>query len=210
MRGLLFITHQTERYAYLESVELALRGGCRQIQLRMKDVVKEVVERTAFEAKAMCDSFEAALYIDDYVDICQEVGARGVHLGKLDMPPGRARALLGHSVIIGGTANSFADIVSLHAQGVNYIGLGPFRFTETKKNLAPTLGLDGYARIIEQCQKEGIPLPICAIGGVTCSDIPSLLEAGVSSIAMSSSILMADNPIEEIKNIIHTIKQNES
>ena len=37
MKGLLFITHQTEKFSYLDSVSIALEGGCRQIQLRMKE-----------------------------------------------------------------------------------------------------------------------------------------------------------------------------
>ena len=32
-----FITHANERYDYLDGVRMALEGGCRWIQLRMKD-----------------------------------------------------------------------------------------------------------------------------------------------------------------------------
>ena len=205
MVGLLFITHQTERYSYLQSVEIALKGGCRQIQLRMKDVPPAEVEKAGIEAKKMCDDFGAALYIDDHVPVCKNVGAAGVHLGKLDMPPSEARKILGDGFIIGGTANSFEDIVRLKSEGVDYIGLGPFRFTNTKKNLSPIIGLGGYFRMMKQCAEHQIDLPVLAIGGITNADIADILKSGVSGIALSSTILNAENSVEETKQIIDII-----
>ncbi|MDR1526015.1 MAG: thiamine phosphate synthase [Tannerella sp.] len=203
MEGLLFITHRTERYDYLQSVEIALEGGCRQIQLRMKDVPAAKVEETALHAKTLCNRYRAALYIDDHVDVCRKVGATGVHLGKQDMPPAEARAVLGNKYVIGGTANTFEDICMLYKQGgVDYIGLGPFRFTATKKNLSPVLGLEGYRTIIKRCRENGIFLPVLAIGGITIADIPGIMQTGVSGIALSSTILNAENPVEETGKII--------
>ena len=207
MKGLLFITHQTEAYTYLQSVEIALRGGCRQIQLRMKELSEAEAEPLAFRTKELCDREGASLYIDDRVELCRRVGAAGVHLGKNDMPPAEARKLLGEGFLIGGTANTLADIQELWQQGVDYIGLGPFRFTTTKKNLSPVLGLSGYQAIMEQMYHSRIPLPVVAIGGITSGDIPDILSAGVQGIALSSTILNATCPVEETKKIINSIKQ---
>ena len=201
MNGLLFITHRTEKYDYLQSVAMALEGGCRQIQLRMKDSPLHEVEHTAHQAKALCDSCGAQLYIDDHVEICQRVKATGVHLGKSDMSPAEARALLGHDFIIGSTANTFDDIRALSATDIDYIGLGPFRFTTTKKNLSPVLGLEGYKAIISRCRVAGIDLPILAIGGITMGDICELMRTGISGIALSSTILQAEDPVEETRKI---------
>lgn len=201
MKGLLFITHQTRRYGYLQSVEMALRGGCRQIQLRMKEVPPNEVEAVAKLAKALCDRHRASLFINDHVAVCQSVGATGVHLGKTDMPPAKARHMLGAQAVIGATANSFEDILTLAGTGIDYVGLGPFRFTATKKNLSPVIGLSGYQDIIKQCRDRGIGLPIFAIGGIRRTDIPDLLQAGVSGIALSSAILEADDPVSEMREI---------
>ncbi|NDV84035.1 thiamine phosphate synthase [Bacteroides sp. 51] len=209
MNGLLFITHSTEKYNHIQSVEIALKGGCRQIQLRMKDSPLDEVEQTAYEAKALCDSYGARIYIDDHVEICKRVGATGVHLGKSDMSPSEARAILGDGFIIGSTANTFEDIHHLVTSPCglppDYIGLGPFRFTTTKKNLSPILGLAGYRDIISQCQTAGIHLPILAIGGITVEDIPTLMATGVSGIALSSTILQAEDPIEEVRRVIKSL-----
>jgi thiamine-phosphate pyrophosphorylase len=203
---LLFITHQTERYTYLQSVEIALKGGCRMIQLRMKGASPSEIEQTGILAKALCQRYGADLYIDDQVEICQRIGAAGVHLGKTDMLPGEARKILGENFIIGGTANTFEDIQRLKAEGVDYIGLGPFRFTTTKKNLSPVIGLSGYKQIVEQCVNHKIKLPIFAIGGITASDIPDILNTGITGISLSSAILQVENPVEECHYILEIIK----
>ncbi|MDR0768379.1 MAG: thiamine phosphate synthase [Dysgonamonadaceae bacterium] len=204
---LLFITHQTERYTSLQSVEIALESGCRMIQLRMKDVAPQEIEQTGMIAKALCQKYGADLYINDYPDICKRIGATGVHLGKSDIPPREARKILGENFIIGGTANTFEDIRRLEKEGIDYIGLGPFRFTATKKNLSPVIGISGYRQIAEQCRNHHINLPVFAVGGITAGDIPEILNAGITGIAMSSAILQARNP-EDMEAIYKTLVKN--
>ena len=202
MNGLIFITHRTEKYDYLQSVEIALQGGCRQIQLRMKETCVAEVEKTALLAKTLCDEYGASLFVNDHVAVCLHVNASGVHLGKSDMSPSEARALLSNKYIIGETANTFDDILHLNRQGVDYVGLGPYRFTETKKKLSPVLGLEGYRKIMHLCKAQGIHLPVFAIGGITLYDIPEILKTGVAGIALSSAILHAENPLEEMKTVM--------
>ena len=201
-----FITHYTEKYSYLDSVRIALEGGCRWIQLRMKDTSPEEILPIAEKALAMCREYNATFIIDDHVELAKQIKADGVHLGKLDMPIAEARRILGKDFLIGGTANTFEDVLAHHKAGANYIGCGPFRFTTTKKNLSPVLGLEGYRRIVLQMNEAGIHLPIVAIGGITKEDIPPLMETGITGIALSGSILRAENPIEEMKEIIRIIK----
>lgn len=199
-----FITHYTERYSYLNSVRIALEGGCRWIQLRMKEAsIKEILPITQ-KAMNLCRKYDATFIIDDCVELAKQIGADGVHLGKNDMPIAEARKILGKDFIIGGTANTFEDVQMLHQAGADYIGCGPFRFTTTKKNLSPIIGLEGYQQIISQMKENNISLPLIAIGGITKEDLPSLMQTGISGVALSGSILRAENPIEEMKEIIQT------
>ena len=197
-----FITHFTGRYSYEDSVRMALEGGCRWIQLRMKNVAAEHIYPIAQRTQKMCKEYGATFIIDDHVEIAKQIQADGVHLGKLDMPIGEARSILGNDFIIGGTANTFEDVKAHYEAGADYIGCGPFRYTTTKTNLSPLLGLDGYRRIISQMKEAGIDIPLVAIGGITKGDIPSLLETGVTGIALSGSILRAGHPIEEMRETI--------
>ncbi|MEG1587283.1 MAG: thiamine phosphate synthase [Bacteroidales bacterium] len=201
MNMLQFITHTNDRYDTIEGVSQVLKGGCKWIQLRMKDAGKSEILKTAVILKEMCWNYQATLLIDDHVDICLEADLDGVHLGKNDMDPVQAREILGPSKIIGGTANTFEDIEYL-IKKVDYIGLGPFRFTRTKKQLSPILGLDGYSRIFEKCREKGYTLPVVAIGGIRKDDISAIRQTGANGIALSSAILSAVDPVREVREII--------
>ena len=197
-----FITHYTDTYSYYDSARMALEGGCRWIQLRMKEASPLELEQEALRIQALCHQYHATCIIDDHVELAKKIQAHGVHLGKNDMPIAEARKLLGPDFLIGGTANTFEDIRSHHQAGANYIGCGPFRFTTTKKNLSPILGLEGYRYLVSQMKAEKIALPVVAIGGITFEDIPAIMETGVTGIALSGTILRADHPIEETRRIV--------
>lgn len=197
-----FITHYTSLYQYLDSASLALEGGCQWIQLRMKETPVDTLKTIALEVQAMCRQYGATFLIDDHVKLVKDIHADGVHLGKNDMPIAEARQYLGEDFIIGGTANTFEDIQAHVLAGADYIGCGPFRYTTTKKNLSPILGLEGYARMVQLMKEANINLPMVAIGGIKNEDIPDILKTGVTGIALSGSILRAKNPIEEMRNIL--------
>lgn len=203
-----FITHSNSRYDFVEGALLALKGGCRWIQLRMKGAEENEIVRVASILRPICKQYGATLIIDDCVFAVKRCMADGVHLGKNDMDPEAARCILGEGAIIGGTANTFDDVSILYQKGVDYIGLGPFRFTTTKKNLSPVLGIEGYKKIVKQCKGAGINLPIVAIGGITKNDIHHLMETGIAGIAISSGILSSNDPILETFEIMNFIKSS--
>lgn len=198
-----FISHYNERYGYLDSVRMAIDGGCRWIQLRVKDATDDQVRPMAVEALRMCREAGATFIIDDRVELVRELGADGVHLGLKDMPVAEARRILGDRFIIGGTANTFDQARAHYEASANYIGCGPFRFTTTKKNLSPILGLDGYRSIMEMMREHAIDIPVVAIGGIEESDIPDILATGVSGIALSGVVLRAADPVLKMKQIIN-------
>ena len=202
MRSIQFITHQTDSISYAEGARMALEGGCKWIQLRMKDASDDEVRQVASEVQPLCKQNDAIFLLDDRVELARELHADGVHLGKNDMPVDEARRVLGEEFIIGGTANTFEDIEHLARQGADYIGCGPFRFTTTKKNLAPVIGIEGYRDIIEKMKAAGIDLPVVAIGGITADDIDDILATGVRGIAVSGTVLRAENPVAMMKQII--------
>lgn len=200
-----FISHFTDKYTYMDSIRLALEGGCRWVQLRVKDCTDSELKDMALEAQRMCCDYNATFIIDDNVQLVKEIGADGVHLGKKDMPITEARKILGDDFIIGGTANTFEDVKMHYEASADYIGCGPFRFTTTKKGLSPILGLEGYSEITRQMREAGINIPIVAIGGITAEDIPAIMKTGVSGIALSGTVLRADNPIVEMNKLMKII-----
>ncbi|RGN48569.1 MULTISPECIES: thiamine phosphate synthase [unclassified Bacteroides] len=202
-----FITHFTDRYSYYDSARMALEGGCRWIQLRMKDASSEELEQEAVKVRALCREYHAVFIIDDHVELVKRLHVDGVHLGKMDMPVAEARRILGNNFIIGGTANTFEDVKMHYEAGANYVGCGPFRYTTTKKNLSPILGLEGYRNIISRLKAENIAMPLVAIGGITKEDIPVIAETGVVGIALSGTVLRADDPVREMRELVEMTRQ---
>jgi thiamine-phosphate pyrophosphorylase len=127
------------------------------------------------------------------VYLAQQLAADGVHLGLSDMKIEEARSLLGKTKIIGGTANTFEDVLQRFQEGCDYIGLGPFQFTETKAVLSPTLGISGYENIINKMKTQNIETPVYAIGGIQLEDIDELMKTGIHGIALSGLLTQSRN-----------------
>ncbi|MHA6249678.1 thiamine phosphate synthase [Pontibacter sp. CAU 1760] len=186
-----YITQECAAHTHAMAAEAACRAGADWVQLRVKNQPEEVWKALALQTKAICQHYRSTFILNDHVALAAEVDADGVHLGQQDMPPREARRILGPKKIIGGTANTFADIVRLAEQEVDYIGLGPYRFTSTKQHLSPILGLEGYSTILRQCREAGIFIPLIAIGGIEAADVPKLLTTGIQGVAVSSAITHA-------------------
>lgn len=170
----------------------ACAGGVDWIQLRLKNVDYDQYKQVALQVQQVCRKYNATFIINDNVALAKDINADGVHIGKDDMHPAEARKLLGDDIIIGCTANTAEDIIRLSDLGIEYIGLGPFRFTTTKEKLSPVLGLDGYNGIFEYLVERNLDYPpIVGIGGVTEDDVPSLLATGLHGIAVSGAIAKA-------------------
>lgn len=204
-----FITNASDKESILKQIREVTDGGCTWVQLRMKNADISEIKEVAKEAKEICNEKGCILIIDDYVEIAKELELNGVHLGKNDMPVAEARELLGAEFIIGATANTFEDIEAIRYQDIDYIGLGPFRFTTTKKNLSPVIGLEGYKKIVEKKLNAEIEIPLVAIGGIEFNDVQDIMDTGIDGIAISGSLINAEDTIKETEkyiSLLETIK----
>lgn len=196
-----YISQQPQNSTHLTAIKAALNAGCKWIQLRVKNQSGEDILQQALAASTLCNEHGAKLIINDHPEIALKAGAHGLHLGLQDMPVAQARAIVGKDMIIGGTANTFAHIKQRVAEGVDYIGLGPYRFTKTKQQLSPILGIAGYADIMQQVNAAGIQIPIIAIGGIEPDDIPAIINAGLYGVAVSGAITYAAHPVQTVKQM---------
>jgi thiamine-phosphate pyrophosphorylase len=170
---------------HAEQARILCAAGARWIQLRMKgaDRASWISEATA--AAGICRAHGAVFIVNDSVEVALESGADGVHLGKLDAEWPHARRALGADRLVGGTVNNAEDARRAAASGcLDYVGVGPHRFTATKKNLATVLGADGIRALVGLLGT----LPAWAIGGVEISDLPLLRGTGVAGVAVSSGL----------------------
>ena len=200
-----YISQEIHGFSHIQLIEQACKYGIQWVQLRVKNKPYTEWLKIALEAKQVCTKYNARLIINDDVAIAKKIGADGVHLGKYDMDPLRARKLMGPKAFIGGTANTIEDILKLVSSSVNYIGLGPYRFTTTKDNLSPILGLEGMSEIMNAVRIELINIPIIAIGGIVPDDVDGIMNTGVHGIAVSSAINQSADKQGVIKALMEKV-----
>lgn len=185
----------------LFNIHQALDNGCDWIQMRFKHQKTKKSFALAEAVKILCEEYLANFIVNDDVHLAKLFNADGVHLGLSDMGVLEARNILGKTKIIGATANTFEDIVRQVNNGCDYIGLGPYQFTNTKDKLSPILGLEGYRTIITQIKQSQIDIPVYAIGGITLGDVDNLMKTGIHGIAVSAIITKSDNKQELITQL---------
>lgn len=169
--------------ALIDCVREALEGGVTLVQYRAKTASSAEMYAEALQLKALCDSFNVPLIINDRLDIAMAVGAAGVHLGQDDLPCAAARKLLGEDYIIGVSAHNPAEAKAALQSGADYLGCGAVFGTATKADVQK-LGTDGLAAI---CKAKG--LPVVGIGGVTADNYREVRAAGADGAAIVSGIL---------------------
>lgn len=169
--------------ALIDCVCEALEGGVTLVQYRAKTASSAEMYAEALQLKALCDSFNVPLIINDRLDIAMAVGAAGVHLGQDDLPCAAARKILGEDYIIGVSAHNPAEARAALLCGADYLGCGAVFGTATKADVKK-LGTDGLAAI---CREKG--LPVVGIGGVTADNYREVRAAGADGAAIVSGIL---------------------
>lgn len=185
------------------NIKAALDNGAEWIQVRWKNASEKEKFLLCEKTILLCRQYKAVCIINDSVDIAKKIDADGVHLGLMDESVQKARTLLGMNKIIGGTANTFADVIQRTNEGCNYIGLGPFRFTSTKEKLSPILGLEGFKNIMNELHEQEIAYPpIFAIGGIELDDIEIIKSVGVYGVALSGIITQHPQLIPQLKIVL--------
>ena len=189
IQNIQYITQDNSSLSHSDQALAMFRLGVKWVQLRMKGASETEIMAEAKQIINYAKQEGGILILNDSVELAKELGVQAVHLGLNDMPINEARKELGPKVIIGGTANTFEQIELQVARGADYVGVGPFRFTTTKKNLSPTLGLEGYQRLLQQMKEAAIDLPLFCVGGVTMDDVDDLRAIGIHHFAISGDLL---------------------
>lgn len=170
----------------LPRIREAVLGGVTVVQLRAKDLGTRDFLELASRISEQLGKLGVPFLINDRVDISLACGAAGVHLGQDDMPPDRAKKLLGRSKIIGVSVNTLKEAREAERLGADYVGLGPIYATTTKNTDLPIVGSEGIRRM-----HKLIDIPIIAIGGINAGNATDVLRAGAAGVAVVSAILGA-------------------
>lgn len=201
-----YISQGTSPEEHLENITQACNSGAELVQLRLLNVTEDKLLKIATQARDITGNFHTRLVITDHYKIAREVKADGVHLENSEVCPLEVRRHAYTWQIIGGTANTLEDCKALLEKNIDYIGLGPFRVSQTKENLNPVLGLDAYRNILQELKTD---TAIFAVGGIRLEDVAAILKTGIDGIAVSKEISMDFNKISQFHKLLQTGSAND-
>ncbi len=185
----------------LETIEEILIAGVRIIQHRFKTGTDKDHLREAIQIKNLCKKYSSLFIVNDRIDIALASNADGIHLGQDDLNLQTARKLVGHSKIIGVSANNEIDISNALKEGCDYIGIGPVFETTTKTNKKP-IGIDRIKTLTKD-----LNIPWFAIGGIKKNNISYLKSNGFKKVALVSQLMNSEDPKEDaiiiLKELFH-------
>ncbi|MGC1632126.1 MAG: thiamine phosphate synthase [Gelidibacter sp.] len=201
-----YISQGNSPKEHLENIQKACSSGAELVQLRLTNVSDKKYLKLAEEAREITSHFQTRLIINDNYKIAKTVKADGVHLEASEVCPSVVRDYLFSWQMIGGTANTLQDCETLISKDVDYIGLGPFRFTTSKEYLPTILGIAGYAAIMDVLNAK---TPIIGVGGITTDDVKDILATGISGLAVSGAITRDFNSIKLFNQLLNASSTEE-
>jgi thiamine-phosphate pyrophosphorylase len=184
-----------------DDVEEAILGGATVVQLREKEISSKEYLELAQRVKEVTDRHGIPLIINDRIDIALAVDADGVHVGPEDLPVPIARALLGNGKIIGASAATVEEALSLQAQGADYLGVGAVFPTATKQG-TEKVSLEELRGI-----KSALHIPVVAIGGINAGNAGPVMETGVDGVAVVSAIMDQTDIRDAARKLLSLLKR---
>jgi thiamine-phosphate pyrophosphorylase len=168
-------------------VALALaaeRGGVTSVQVRLKQAEGHELAQLV---RGLMQALTVPVLVNDRADVAIATGAAGIHLGPDDVPVELVGRIAPPGFIIGASVGTEAE--AERAGAANYWGIGPWRDTVTKEDAGTGLGVDGFQRLVALARGK----PCIAIGGVRPEDVPIVMAAGGTGVAVVSGILGSDD-----------------
>jgi len=168
---------------FLIPLRAALEGGdVASFQLRLKHVSDDEIRRAVDILRPIAQAHGTAFILNDRPDLAAELGCDGVHIGQEDASYAEARAALPNG-IVGVTCHDSRHLAMEASEaGADYVAFGAFFPTQTKD---PKTQADPE---ILRWWSETTVIPCVAIGGITVTNAPALIEAGADFIAVASGV----------------------
>ena len=170
-----------------DDVEKALRGGVTMLQLREKELGDDEFLSEALELKELCGRYGVPFIINDNVELAGKCGADGIHVGQSDMCASDVRRAVGSGMIVGVSAQTVEQALLAEKNGADYLGVGSVFTTSTKLDAEHV----SYDTLKDICR--AVSIPVCAIGGISGSNMDMLAGSGIDGVALVSAIFASDD-----------------
>lgn len=164
----------------------AVASGVSAVQLRDTDCSDEEFVLLGRELHTALESTGVPLIVNDRVDLLQEIGAAGVHVGQFDLDVETARSLIRPDAYLGLSVQTLDHVIEarrLPADTIDYLGVGPIWSQSTKGDAADPSSPELLATII-----AASPWPCVAIGGIDATRAAAVRRTGAVGLAVVSAI----------------------
>lgn len=183
LRGLYAITPGGgDSGSLLDKVSAALEGGIAALQYRNKAANREQRLREATQLRELCRRHGVPLIVNDDLDIALEIKAQGVHLGRDDAELASARKKLAGGIVGASCYNDLERARQAVGAGADYVAFGSVFASPTKP---------AAVRAPLALFQADLPVPLCAIGGITLENAPQVIAAGADLLAVISDLFDA-------------------
>ena len=167
-----------------------------QLRLKKENLKKKLI--IGKKIKKICKTFNVKFLINDDVFIAKKLNADGCHLGQKDMSIKKAKKILKKKIIGVTCHNSIKLAKKASLDGADYIALGAFYKSKTKKTI-----YKAHIKTLINIKKT-TNLPVVAIGGINAKNYKNLLLNKADFLAISGYIWNNKKlkPQQAIKNLI--------
>lgn len=196
----LVTNRESEEAEFLQRIQEACQHGVTLVQLREKELSTHAFYELAKKVKAITESYQIPLIINDRVDICLAVDAAGVHVGDDELPVQTVRKLIGDKWL-GVSAKTLTRAQEAEAQGADYLGVGAIFPTQTKV-ITQATWMETLKAIT-----AGVQIPVVAIGGITEERLSVFEGSGVAGVAVVSEIMKAESVAQKVKKMREKIAE---
>ena len=178
-----------------------LDGGAPLIQVRAKQLPSGAFLALCDTVVKTAESYQAAVIVNDRVDLAAMSGAAGVHVGQEDVPPAAARRILGADAVIGYSTHTTAQIEAAAREPISYLAIGPVFGSRTKDTGYESVGLE----MVGEASRGARGLPVVAIGGITLATAPGVLASGARAVAVIGDLLAGGSPGARVAAYLRTL-----
>ena len=182
-----------------ELAEAAFAGGCRWFSLREKELPPAERRPLLGALVVLGHRWGAIVTVHNDIDAAAMADAGGVHLPSGGSPAAARLRLPG--ALIGASAHSAEEALTLLSAGADYVTVSPVFVTASKPDYGPALGTDGLARIVAR-----VAGPVIALGGVTAANAASCRAAGAQGVAVMGEVMRAADPRAAVEAILREIR----
>lgn len=181
-------------------VRKAVEGGVTMVQLREKNADTRTFIEKAFILKEILNPFRVPLIINDRVDVALAVKADGIHIGQKDMPYELLKKIIPESMIVGLSVETMEQIQIANNYKVDYLGISPIFATPTKTDTSGCWGIEGLKKARNSTNHK-----LIAIGGISKTNVKTIIDAGANGIAVVSAICSAEDPQKAASELLSLI-----